>query len=348
MSPYRKNVLVGVTVLAAMLILGWMIIQFGGSLATPFQADQMKVRFVADRADGINTGTSIKYLGQTVGTVKMITLDIAANDVKLEAEIDRKFALPGKLNANIIIPNFLGTGSIIDLSRADPTDLTRLTEGTVIQAKYVGISIIPPDVAAAFSEIKLAVAQFRESNVVGDLKLAVNNFNQQVGKAGALADSLNAIVGSEQGQKDLKQSIEDFRATIADARKTAANVQSITARLQDLPDRVDKTMGQIDAGATDARAAIADARVAINNTNERITKLGDSLIARSEQLARTLADVQQVAEKVNKGQGTAGALVNDPKLYDTLVNATQELNETIKDVKRVANQIEQEGFKLKF
>jgi phospholipid/cholesterol/gamma-HCH transport system substrate-binding protein len=348
MSPYRKNVLVGVTMLASLLILGWMIIRFGGSLATPFQGEKLNVQFVADRADGINVGSAIKYLGQTVGTVKEITLDIEKNDVKLAAEVDKKFILPGKLEANIIIPNFLGAASIIDLKREDPKDTTKLAEGAVINATYVGISIIPSEVSELAGKLGKTVDSINESGVITDLKAAVKNFDAQVAKAGQVADNLNAVLGDVTVQGDLKQSIADFKLAIADAKKTAANVNSITERMKDFPDRANAIMGDVQQGVADARAGIADGRTAINNANDRITKLGDELIARSEQMGRAMEDVRQIAEKINSGKGTAGALVNDPKLYDTLVNATLVLQETIKDVRRVANQIEQEGIRLKF
>jgi phospholipid/cholesterol/gamma-HCH transport system substrate-binding protein len=334
--------------LASLLILGWMIVRFGGSLATPFQGERMNVRFVADRADGINVGSAVKYLGQTVGTVKLITLDIEKNDVKIDAEVDVQYALPGKLEATIAIPNFLGAASIIDLKRQDPADTTKLADGAIVSATYVGISIIPDEVSDLAGKLGQTVDAINESGVISDLKLAVRNFDAQVSKAGQVADNLNAVLGDVTVQGDLKQSIADFKLAIADAKTTAANVSSMTARMKDLPDRASRVMDSVEQGVTDARAGIADGRTAINNANDRITKLGDELIARSEQLGRAMEDVRQIAEKINSGKGTAGALVNDPKLYDTLVNATLVLQETIKDVKRVANQIEQEGIKLKF
>ena len=54
-----------------------------------------------------------------------------------------------------------------------------------------------------------------------------------------------------------------------------------------------------------------------------------------------------VLQKINSGKGTAGQLVNDPKLYESLVDSSQELNATIKDLKRLVQQWEQEGISLK-
>ena len=71
--------------------------------------------------------------------------------------------------------------------------------------------------------------------------------------------------------------------------------------------------------------------------------MGDRLT----QIAKLLDQFQSVAEKIDKGQGSAGALVNDPRLYESLLDTSRELNLTIKDFKRLVEQWEQEGVSLK-
>src|SRR5438477_5656848 len=56
MSSYRRNVLVGITVIGAMIVLAWMILRFGGKSASLFAPEQVAVRLVTDRADGISDG----------------------------------------------------------------------------------------------------------------------------------------------------------------------------------------------------------------------------------------------------------------------------------------------------
>src|SRR5262249_43322170 len=66
MSPYRRNVLVGATVLLAMGILGWMILQFGGHVITPFTVAKTRVMFIGDRSDGLSDGSPVVYRGVNV------------------------------------------------------------------------------------------------------------------------------------------------------------------------------------------------------------------------------------------------------------------------------------------
>ncbi len=70
--------------------------------------------------------------------------------------------------------------------------------------------------------------------------------------------------------------------------------------------------------------------------------MGDRLT----QIADLLSSVQSIAQKIDKGQGTAGQLVNDPKLYQALVDSSRELNATVTDLKRLIEQWEEEGVNL--
>jgi hypothetical protein len=62
-----------------------------------------------------------------------------------------------------------------------------------------------------------------------------------------------------------------------------------------------------------------------------------------------LASVQDITEKLNKGQGTAGQLLNDPRLYQALVDSAKQLSLTVGELRLLVEQWQQEGvgFKLK-
>ena len=53
MTPYRRNIAVGITMLGALVILGWMILKFGDRPAKLLAEPAMPVTFEADRANGV-------------------------------------------------------------------------------------------------------------------------------------------------------------------------------------------------------------------------------------------------------------------------------------------------------
>jgi phospholipid/cholesterol/gamma-HCH transport system substrate-binding protein len=344
MGPYKRNWFVGGTVLLALITLAFLIIMFGGSLGSFFAGEKIHVTFRSDRADGLSEGSAIRYLGQNVGTVKNVTLilDQQPNYVVISAEIDKAIKLRRDMVGNIRIPGVLGSASIIELDLpAKPGTKANefLTGGEEIPTSFVGLSIFPSEYGDLAGEIRGAVKEFREANVVGDFRTALNNFNAQVTKAGNVMDSINAVLGTPEAQTDLKTAIAKAREAVEHANAVTANFEKISNELKTMPAKLDATVTDVQAGVTDARATIKLAQ-------DRIVTVSDQLNRNLDKIAAVLDDARSISDKINKGDGTLARLLNDPKLYETIVTMTEVINETVKDVQRLVRGIEQEGFPI--
>src|SRR5438874_1084632 len=98
MSPSRRNILVGVTVLASLAALGWMLLKFGSAPAKLFtKGNQLPVHFISDRADGLTEGSQIFYRGVPVGRVTKMRRDENQQDVIIDAMIDDTPPLPSNV-----------------------------------------------------------------------------------------------------------------------------------------------------------------------------------------------------------------------------------------------------------
>jgi phospholipid/cholesterol/gamma-HCH transport system substrate-binding protein len=336
MGPYKRNWFVGGTVLLALITLGFLIIIFGGSLGSLFAGEKFAVTFRADRGDGISEGSSVRYLGQRVGTVKAVdlVLDQTPNYVLIHTEIDKNRSLPGNVQGSIRVPNLLGASAVIELEidpNADPA--RKLVGGEILSTRYVGSGLIPPEISQLATEMKEAVRDFRDANLVGDFKTALQNFNTQVSKAGNVMASIDAIIGSEQGQADLKTAIANFRQATEHAKTTLANAQRISEDLKTLPEKIDATIGNVNGGVDDAKL--------------RIVQVSEQLNANLAKVSAVLDEARQITQKVNTGKGTAALLLNDPKLYEKLVIGTEVINATVLDIQRVIRGFEEDGVPLK-
>src|SRR4051794_13179591 len=74
MSPYRRNILVGASVIVALAILGWMILQFGEAPARFLTKPTIPIHFESERADGLGEGSIISYRGVAVGHITDVKL----------------------------------------------------------------------------------------------------------------------------------------------------------------------------------------------------------------------------------------------------------------------------------
>jgi phospholipid/cholesterol/gamma-HCH transport system substrate-binding protein len=126
----------------------------------------------------------------------------------------------------------------------------------------------------------------------------------------------------------------------ADLRASLENIRHISEKISKFTDRLDGIGDQASGAITDARTTVQDAKTDVE-------KLSRQVDDRMLEVAKALESVNSIITKVNTGQGTAGQLLNDPRLYQSLVDNSRELNATILDLKRLIEQWEQEGVTLK-
>src|SRR5687767_10490652 len=110
MSSYRKNFLVGVTVLGGLVVLGWMILKFSGQSARLFAEKQIAVHFVVPRADGLAEGSPVLYRGVDVGQVTKVSRAENQREVIVDAAIDEQPPLPANIEGVIRLQALLGAG----------------------------------------------------------------------------------------------------------------------------------------------------------------------------------------------------------------------------------------------
>ena len=321
MSPYRRNILVGVTVLIALITLGWMILKFGDRPVRMFSTPTMPVYFTGDRADGLGEGSNITYDGVIVGRIKQVKRQEDGKGVVIAAELDTKPPLPSNVHGEIVMMSALGGTSTMMLQVDGGSPQGTLGPGMTLRSRFLGLQFLPPEFAELARELKMTTTQFRESKLVLHL-------DEQVQKAGQVLDSANTLVGDPKLREEVKTAV--------------TNIRSASETINRMSTKLDKL-------ADDAQATMTDVRHSVKTTSTDVETLSKQASDRLEQISKTLDHFQSIAAKIDNGQGTAGQLVNDPKLYQALVDSTKELNMTITDFKRLVEQWEQEGisFKLK-
>ena len=122
-----------------------------------------------------------------------------------------------------------------------------------------------------------------------------------------------------------RETDEEHPITIAEiidrlkAEGFSANRHTIAGDLNTLMATVNGRMPGI---MNKADAALAKAGTTLDNTSTLTANLAAVDVAGTmQQVNNTLANVQQITEKLNSKQGTLGLLMNDPALYNNL-NAT--------------------------
>jgi len=338
--------MVGITVLVALILLGWMLLRFSDVPVRLFTKKQMPVSLEAPSADGVSEGTSIYYLGVSVGRVTKIERSEDLKSVVMEGMVDPP--LPANVEGRIRTQLFGGGASIsLVLVGDEATAATRPATSSIyaidnvqprgelkpnsrIKATFLGIDILPQEFTDLSQELRRTSEQFRESQLVPKLAGAVDTFKMNIDKAGNLIDSMNRLVGDEKARKDLHTALENFRIT-------SERAASVAQKLEALSTKADARLDEV-SGNTNKLLTSAQGRV-----DEVGRLLGDRLV----QIAKTIDQFEAITRKINEGNGTAAMLLNDPALYENLVDVSKEMKLTVSDLKRLVEQWEQEGVPFK-
>lgn len=334
MSPNKRNLMVGVVVLGAIVVLAWMILKFANRAATLVFTKGTHVHVVADHAEGLSDGSAVYYHGVNVGRVLGIRL---AEDekVRIEAIIDPGQPVPYNVAGFIRTGNLLSASASIFLEV--PPDQA---PGRLVQAGDTIRATIPRGSAIIPEEFTSLARDFREQQLVKHLDQTVITIREQALKAGQLMESLNGVVSDEKMRTDLRTAMSNVRAATEQANRIAANLEKFSTDLNGMSKRASDTI-------TEMHGAVADVRKTIGNGNEKLEVTARNVNDKIDQVGKLLGQFQAIAGKVQAGEGTMGKLVADPKLYESMADTAGELYKMVADLRRLVQQWEQEGISFK-
>lgn len=96
-----------------------------------------------------------------------------------------------------------------------------------------------------------------------------------------------------------------------------------------------------------ALANLADATEHAADAVEKFKEFTESGTQTSEELAKTIAQLRLLTERINNGEGTAGMFLTDGRLYENLLENTEQLGVLIEDLKNFVAEYRAKGIKVK-
>ncbi len=336
MNPFKKNLLVGITVLVALVLLGVMIMRFGDAPARLFARAQFPVTFHAERADGVSEGSPVGYRGVKVGQVQKVRLGEDRASVIIQVLMNQDARVPENVQGTITSTLFGGSSSLsLVLVSKTPDDTHGVPHGPVapagqlkpgaeLYAEFRGVDILPRELTDLASSVRNLSEQFQQSHLVEHFDQVVVSASTQLGKIGRLLDDVSGVVEDKDIRQNLREAVTNFHDTSAHLEQLTRNANT---QLTQVSDNANKLM---------------------SSAQGRIDQLGTQVGDRLAQLSKVLDNLNGVMGKINGGNGTAAMLINDPKLYESLLDTSKSLNLTIKDLQRLVEQWEQEGLHVKF
>jgi phospholipid/cholesterol/gamma-HCH transport system substrate-binding protein len=212
---------------------------------------------------------------------------------------------------------------------------------------------------------KNSIARIRSSSLLGSKEVAIilGKSSEKAKNGDTLKTEIEASLGSEVNKQLLPLKVKaenlissiDSVATIVQLvlnRNTRENLVQAIDHVKDALSNIAHATYSLDTLISNQKKNIAGIIINVESisrnlkqNNEKITNIINNLSDVSDSLARAKipATIKQVnlavksltstLEKINKGEGSLGLLVNDQKLYLDIENAARNLNLLIEDLK---------------
>ena len=255
----------------------------------------------------------------------------------------------GLVEANPLIISGYKVGIVSDITLSSNLSegvvVTMLLDNSINIPKNSVAKIISSDIMGS-KAIQLILGNSTEYAVDGDTLLSdkEENLKQSVNKtiaplqkkAESLISSIDSVmfvvqdILNKDARKNLSGSFESINRTFRTLEKTSV-------KLDDLIDSERAKVSNIITKASHLATTLADNSDDISNILKNFSAISDSLkrskiVSVINNANTTLAQTSEIAQKINKGEGTLGLLVNNDSLYRKLDKSAGDLDKLLVDL----------------
>lgn len=261
-----------------------------------------------DKISGLSESNSVYVSGYKIGLVGNITLiqDLKnGNKVLVEMLVDNTIKIP-KNSVAKIESDFLGVNTI-NIMYSSEEELAQ--DGDTLKSAIA--TTIQEEVSMQIQPLKVKTERMLASldTILESIKYVFNEKTQR-SLANSFASIQTTINNIEHSSFTLDTVLTSQKGAIA---RILDNVNSITSNLKDNNTQITHAINNF--------ASFSDtlARLDLHKT-----------IAAAE---KALGDFQSISDKINRGEGSLGMLVNNDTLYHELEAAAHEMNKLVEDIK---------------
>lgn len=262
----------------------------------------------------LKKGDDVRMAGVTIGSVESTHLDLPHRRAEAVLLIDPGVQIPGDATASIVMAGIIGTNYIgVDLGSASAAPLA---PGAEIRTR------VTPDINAIMTQL---------GNLGEKLDGAFSSFTTAFngdGKTGGIFQKLDRVITENS----------------AKVSATMTNLQEITTKLNNgegtlgkllndpaLHDELVAAVAEIKTTATEAHTFVSDAQAIMAQVKSGKGTIGALVFdeTAASNLKESVANIRSVSDKLAKGEGTLGRLINDPSLYNTAQSTLRKADRAV-------------------
>jgi phospholipid/cholesterol/gamma-HCH transport system substrate-binding protein len=354
----------GVFVLFALVLLGVLVLLFGG-FPTLLRSHRTYVVDLPNAA-GLAPGTPVRRSGVRIGEVERVDLDEQTGVVRVTIAIEDRHVIQ-RDDRPTLVHGLLGGDTSIDFVPQHPGDVTAdhspVPAGTELKgqsqadaAKLMSqTSETIPEVRQTNAEIRELARAWRE--MLPDLKRTNDEIRLTSQNWGRLGERLDVLLRTN--EEKLVKTLDNFNDTVTrlgatfneenqrnlsvalrNVRAGTENLESLTHNTDELMKESRQTMKRVNESITRTDEVLTNLQRATKPWADRGDPLMRNLEESSDKLNRTLGDLQAILRAVAQRDGTLQRFVADPALYNNLNDAACMLTRVLPRLDRILHDLE--------
>lgn len=261
-----------------------------------------------NKVDGLEKASIVIIRGYKVGTVVDVNFrDETASQLVVSFTVDGDYKIPKNTEARIVSKDIMGSRS---LSLVFPEQV----EGYIMPGDTLKSSLskgLKEEVSAQVLPLKAKIEE-----IMGSMDTLLNSARTVLG-TGSQQNLILSINSMKKIFKNLEHTTNDLDNIVSSEKETLKNIlqsfSNITTNLDKNEDKVNAILSNI-SSFTDTLAKA-----------DFVNTLLEAKVA--------MTQLSGMVSKINKGEGSIGALLNDEELYDNLLSASANLDRLMTDVR---------------
>jgi phospholipid/cholesterol/gamma-HCH transport system substrate-binding protein len=214
-----------------------------------------------------------------------------------------------------------GDHVVVDLALSNEIELTRDSRVAIRNVGLMGEKVIAVDLRTTGG------AWSTRDTIPGEFEKGMSEVMAEVGRT---VDSVEGLARQLKALSDAMEKRGGFNETLDNFRKTS---EQLRLAVEENRTAFHATLENLASASKTAKSLTVDREAQIKESIDHFASAARNLDALSMRLDSLRTSVQSVANKLDRGQGSLGHLVNDDKLYADLNSSVKSLKALIEDVK---------------
>ena len=260
-----------------------------------------------DVVNGLVTANPVSIKGLKVGQVKTLYFSTKnPRKIIVELVIENDYPIPVNSVAKIVSTGLIGSKEIeielgdskIELKNGDTLKaMTEASLGEEVNRQLIPLKKKAENLISSIDTVATIVQQLLNQNTRDNLFEAIEHVREALQNLAHTTYNIDTLVSTQRSH--LSSIISNVESISLNLRQNNGKINTILTNFSNLSDSI-------------ARSDIPEVIRNVNNT---------------------ISNLNMAIDKINRGDGSLGLLLNDKKLYDEVTKAAKDLNLLLEDIK---------------